>query len=50
MSKTKIKYEGEIGYIEGYLPGNGLKAYAIVVISKKIQLVDIRLLEILENE
>ena len=50
MNKTRVKFKDDIGYIEGFLPGNGVNAYAIVVFGKRIKLVNIQSLEVKGNE
>ena len=50
MNKTRVKHKDRVGYIEGFLPGNGVNAYAIVVFGKSIELLDIRSLEVIGNE
>lgn len=55
MKKTKVKFktlEGTIehGYIDGYLPGSSIDAYAIVILGSQIKLINIKMLEVIGNE
>ncbi len=55
MKKTKVRFktiEGsyEHGYIDGYLSGGSFDAYAIVILGSLIKLINIKMLEVIDND
>jgi len=55
MKKTKVRFNTvngsyEQGYIDGYLSGGSFDAYAIVILGSLIKLINIKMLEVIDND